>query len=56
MTKHLVTSIPLLFACLVLIIIFGVLSFIKSDSKKWYLYLLALVAFEAISILYLAFL
>lgn len=56
MNKHEVTSIPLLFICLILIIACGILSFIKSDSKKWYIYLLALVAIEAISILYLAFL
>ncbi len=55
MQKHEV-SIPLLFVCLILIILFGILSFMKRDTKNWYLYVLIFAAVEAISILYLAFL
>jgi hypothetical protein len=55
MTKHAV-SIPLLLICLVLIIALGILSFIKSDSKNWYIYILIFAAVEAFSIIYLAFL
>ena len=56
MDKHAVTNKPLLFACMILIIVSAILSILKRDSKQWYIYLIALGALEAISIIYLAFL
>jgi len=56
MQKHEVANIPLLFICLILIIGCGVLLFLKSDTKKWYIYLIIFAAVEAFSIIYLAFL
>jgi len=56
MQKHEVTNIAVLFVCLIMIVILGILSFIKSDSKKWYIYIIVFAAVEVISIIYLAFL
>ena len=55
MQKHEV-SLPLLFICLVLIIVFGVLTYLKRDSKQWVMYVVLFGVVEAISIFYLAYL
>lgn len=55
MTKHAV-SIPLVIISIILIMALGILSFIKADSKQWYIYIIIFAAIEAISIIYLAFL
>jgi hypothetical protein len=55
MEKHAV-SIPLLLVCLVLIIAFGILTFLNADKKNWYIYVIIFAIVETVSIMYLAFL
>jgi hypothetical protein len=55
MTKHEV-SIPLLLIAIVLMIALGILSYMKADTKQWYIYIIIFAVVEGLSILYLAFL
>jgi len=56
MDKHAVTNIPVLFISIILIIALAIVSYIKNDSKQWYIYILIFALVEAVAIIYLAFL